>query len=258
MTTLRDKTIWVTGASTGIGYALAKQLIALGNRVVITARNQTAVDAVVNEYGADKCIGVVWDIADADGIARVKATIAERCGYLDIAVLNAGTCEYIDVANFDAALSARVITTNVNGFANSVEVALDLLRKSPNKTHSKPYLLGVSSLSTYVPLPRAEAYGGSKAAVTYMLETLRVDLFKEGIDVSVINPGFVKTPLTDRNDFPMPFLITVDQAVDYIVKGMQARRNEIVFPPSLTWVLRILSWLPKSVYLRLAQSMIKH
>lgn len=255
---IRNQTIWITGASTGIGYALAKALVAEGNRVIITARNQSAVDNVVQELGADNCFGIVWDIADGSGIARVQDEIAVRFGHLDVAILNAGTCEYVDVKNFDAALSARVINTNVNGFANSVEVALPLLRQSKvRKSPQRPYLLGVSSLSTYVPLPRAEAYGASKAAVTYMLETLRIDLFAEGIDVSVINPGFVKTPLTDRNDFPMPFLITTEQAVDYILKGMRSRRYEIVFPPNLTWSLRLMAWLPKFLYVRLAQGMKK-
>jgi short-subunit dehydrogenase len=252
-----NKTIWVTGASTGIGYALAKALVAAGNQVIITARTQSSVDNVVAELGS-RCFGIVWDIADGSGIARVQEQISSHFGHLDMAVLNAGTCEYVDVKKFDAALSARVINTNVNGFANSVEVALPLLRQSKQKNAAyRPYLLGVSSLSTYVPLPRAEAYGASKAAVTYMLETLRIDLFEEGIDVSVINPGFVKTPLTDRNDFPMPFLITAEQAVDYIIKGMSARHYEIVFPPNLTWSLRLMSWLPKKWYVRLAQKMRK-
>jgi short-subunit dehydrogenase len=253
---LQHKTIWITGASTGIGYALAKTLAAKGNRIIITARHQSGIDDAVSELG-DSCFGIVWDVADHDGIDRVKNIIETKFGHLDIAILNAGTCEYIDSENFDAALSARVINTNVNGFANSAAVALPLLRKSMEKSSLRPYLLGVSSLSTYAPLPRAEAYGASKAAVTYMLETLRVDLFKEGIDVSVINPGFVKTALTDRNDFPMPFLISVEQAADYIVKGMQKRAYEIVFPPALTWSLRLLSWLPTSWYVRFAQSMKK-
>lgn len=251
------KIVWLTGATSGIGRALLKKLIERDFFVIATARSEHAVNELVNEYGQDRCFGLVWDISKREEIERITTEITLQFGFIDIAILNAGTCEYVDVKNFSAEMFERVIDTNVNGFGNSLAVALPLLRKAKSYGTSRPYLLGVSSLSTYAALPRAEAYGASKAAITYVLESLRVELFAEGIDVSVINPGFVKTPLTDRNDFSMPFLITPEHCAEYILAGMAKRSYEIAFPGSLRWSLKVLSWLPAWLYVRVAQKMIK-
>jgi short-subunit dehydrogenase len=136
--------------------------------------------------------------------------------------------------------------------AVSIEGVLPLLRKG-----IKPHLVGVGSSAAYVPLPRAEAYGASKAAITYLIDTLRIDLRREGIDVSLVSPGFVKTPLTDRNDFPMPFRVTVQQASAAIRRGIARRRAEVHFPRRFTLPLKFLAWLPRTLWSRLAQSMVK-
>jgi short-subunit dehydrogenase len=117
---------------------------------------------------------------------------------------------------------------------------LPLLRRAPQR----PYLLAVSSMSSYVPLPRAEAYGASKAALRYFFEALRVDI-GAAVDISVISPGFVKTPLTDRNDFSMPSIIDVDTAVSRILQGMRKRQLHIAFPRRLGWALSLIRLLPQ-------------
>ncbi|MGD9212800.1 MAG: SDR family NAD(P)-dependent oxidoreductase, partial [Desulfobacteraceae bacterium] len=169
-----------------------------------------------------------------------------------LAVLNAGNCEYIDLPHFDSALFRRVMHANVMSMAISIEGVLPLLRKG-----TRPHLVGMGSSAAYLPLPRAEAYGASKAAVAYLMNTLRISLFKENIDVSLICPGFVQTPLTDRNDFPMPFRISVEQASQYIRAGIAKRKREIHFPKRFTFILKLLSWLPPKMWLHLARRMTK-
>ena len=171
---------------------------------------------------------------------------------LDLAMLNAGTCEYVDMPNFDSALVQRVMRANVESLAISIEAVLPLLRKG-----SSPHLAVVGSSAAYLPLPRAEAYGSSKAAVAYMVESLRIPLAKEKIAVSLICPGFVKTPLTDANDFPMPFRITPEEASVYIRKGLARKKAEIHFPKRFTIVMKILSYLPRPIWLKIARQMVK-
>jgi short-subunit dehydrogenase len=116
----------------------------------------------------------------------------------------------------------------------------------------------VGSSAAYLPLSRAEAYGASKAAIEYMIRTLRIDLYQEQIDVSLVCPGFVKTPLTDRNDFSMPFRLSVEDASRRIRRGIEKRQLEIHFPKRFTYILKALSLLPESLWLRIAQRMVKN
>ena len=122
---------------------------------------------------------------------------------------------------------------------------------------SSGHLAVVGSSASYVPLPRAEAYGASKAAITYMIESLRLDIYRENIDVSLICPGFVKTPLTDLNDFPMPFLVSVEQASEYIRKGLAKRRAEIHFPKRFTYFLKFLSLLPQPLWTLIGKRLVR-
>ena len=173
---------------------------------------------------------------------------------LDMAILNAGTCEYLEVANYNSQVIEANITTNVLGTARSLDIALPALRATRAK--GKPAtLVIVSSSAWWFPFGRAEGYGASKAALTYFAHALRADLAAEGIDVGVVSPGFVKTPLTDRNDFPMPFMVTADDAAQRIANGLAKGRNEIAFPRRFTWLLKALGALPQGVVDRMAASM---
>lgn len=228
----------MTGASSGIGRALAVALARLGNDVVISGRNEQELEKTRGEC-PDRIRCVAFDVADRDANLAAAQNIEKELGGLDIAVLNAGTCEYLDVGKFDSVMIKRVMDINYMGLVYGVEASLPLLRKGRD-----PYLVGMSSTVAYTGLPRAEAYGSSKAAIRHFLQSLRIDLDSEGIDVSIICPGFVKTPLTDRNDFEMPMRITVDQASEYIVKGMKKRKYEISFPPLFVFILRGVASLP--------------
>ncbi|WP_422102927.1 SDR family NAD(P)-dependent oxidoreductase [Vreelandella sp.] len=236
--------IWLTGATSGIGEALAKQLIADGHQVVLSARNEEALNALCE--GHANAYPLPLDVSDRQAVLAAGEQIAQWLGALDIALFNAGTCEYLDAQHFDMALVERVFTPNLFGTLYGVEAALPLLRAA--RKEGKPArLAATSSASAYLPLPRAEAYGASKAAVSYFLESLRLDLHQEGIDVSLIHPGFVKTPLTDRNDFPMPMQVTADDAAKAIIAGLAKGRLDIHFPRRFTYIVKCLGILPPAL-----------
>ncbi len=236
--------ILITGATSGIGKQLALDYHADGHEVWAVGRNEE----VLNEL-------------DSQGLNTGKVDLSDRqetlswfssLDTIDVAILNAGTCEYLDMPKFDSELVARVMRANVESMATCIEGVLPLLQKG-----TLPHLVGVGSSAAYLHLPRAEAYGASKAAIAYMIDTLRITLSPFKIDVSLVCPGFVKTPLTDMNDFPMPFLISVEQASNYIRKGIARRQKEIHFPRRFTTIMKLLSLLPRSLWLMLAKRMLK-
>lgn len=235
--------ILVTGATSGIGRQLAIDYQRLGHEVWAVGRNEKA----LIELAAKGLHTGRVDLTDRQTALEWFAGLES----LDLAILNAGTCEYIDLPDFDSALVSRVMRANVESLAISIEGVLPLLRRGDN-----PHLVGVGSSASYVPLPRAEAYGASKAAVAYMLETLRIDLARENITVSLVSPGFVKTPLTDRNDFPMPMRVSIEQACEAIRRGIAKKHLEIHFPKRFTLSLKVLSLLPRRLWLAMAKRLV--
>lgn len=231
--------IWITGASTGIGAALASRLLEKGHSVIVTARSSANLQPLV-ESCPERCHPLVVDLTDKDALPAAEKSLLGLVGYLDVVIINAGTCEYVDVKNFSSESFATVMDINFTGAVHTLELALPFLRRSPNK----PYIVGISSMAAVLPMPRSQAYGASKVALEYMLESMRVDMTGEGIDISVVRPGFVKTPLTDRNDFPMPFIQTPEQAAAAILKGMSQRKWTIQFPWQLRSIMTLCSWLP--------------
>ncbi|WP_136248682.1 SDR family NAD(P)-dependent oxidoreductase [Halomonas borealis] len=242
--------IWLTGATSGIGRTLALRLLDQGHRVALSARRH---EALVELAGArDNALLLPLDVGDRGAVLSAGERIAARFGRLDLAILNAGTCEYLEAGRFDAALIERVFATNLFGALHGVEAALPLLRQAKAQG-GRPLLAATSSAAAYLPLPRAEAYGASKAALSHFLESLRLDLAGEGIDISIIHPGFVKTPLTERNDFPMPMRVDVETAATAILEGLAAHRLDIHFPRRFTLVLKLLGILPPGLRLRLGR-----
>jgi NADP-dependent 3-hydroxy acid dehydrogenase YdfG len=234
---LKNQVIWLTGASSGIGEALAENLAPLCTHLYISARSAEKLSHLENAFS--NITAIAADITDEASLAAAVAQIQAEAGRLDTVIANAGTCEYVDVNQFDTALFRRVLETNVLGLVNTVGAALPLLKQS-----KRGYIVGVSSSVAMLAMPRAQAYGSSKAAVTHFLESMKADLTPLGLDVSVVSPGFVKTPLTDVNDFPMPMRITADQAAKEIVKGLRKRTWHIHFPKRFTFILWMLGHLP--------------
>ncbi|MBB4862153.1 NAD(P)-dependent dehydrogenase (short-subunit alcohol dehydrogenase family) [Pseudomonas nitritireducens] len=232
--------LWLTGASSGLGAALAEQLLAEGHRLAVTARQAAPLHELAERFG-DRVLVVPGDIADSGQVRDILQRIEQDWGALDRVILNAGTCEYLEPGAFSAALVQRVLTTNVLGTAHCIEACLPLLRRG-----AQPHLVVVGSAVTWLALPRAGAYGASKAALRYLLESLRIDLAGEGIDVTLVSPGFVDTPLTRRNDFPMPVLWPAPRAAGHIVARLDSRPLEIAFPRRFVLALRLLGALPAS------------
>jgi short-subunit dehydrogenase len=237
--------VLITGATSGIGRQLALDYHRDGHQVWALGRNREALD----ELSTEGMQAVSLDLEDRKTTLEWFATMTP----IDLAILNAGSCEYVNLPDFDSALVSRVMRTNVESMAVCIEGVLPLLRQG-----ERPHLVGVGSSAAYVPLSRAEAYGASKAAIEYMIKTLRIDLYQEQIDVSLVCPGFVKTPLTDRNDFSMPFRLSVEDASQRIRRGVDKRQLEIHFPKRFTYLLKALSLVPDSLWMRISQRMVKN
>lgn len=228
---VRGEVIWITGASSGIGRELTRLLASKGNRVIASARSADALHELEQEYV--NISGLACDVTDKASMAAAATQLKERFGAINRVVVNAGTCEYLNPDDPDWGMMERVMSVNFFGAVNTVEAALPLLR---GNSDSGPQIVAVSSLVTEVPFPRAEAYGASKAAVQYFFESLSVDL-APAIDVTIVQPGFVDTPLTRRNDFPMPFLQSAEQAAARIAEGMESREQHVRFPWRLSALL---------------------
>ncbi|HDS1736508.1 MULTISPECIES: SDR family NAD(P)-dependent oxidoreductase [Pseudomonas] len=238
---------WLTGASSGIGAALAQCLLEQGHQVALGGRQSERLVPLAERF-PEQTLLVIGNVDNPEQVARMAAQIQLAWGALDTVILNAGTCEYLEPGQFDPALVERVLRTNVLGVSYCLAAALPLLREG-----QRPHLVVVGSSVSWLALPRAGAYGASKAAVRYLVESQRIDLVKEGIDVTLVSPGFVDTPLTRRNDFPMPQLWTAQRAAMHIASRLPRRPLEINFPGPFILVLRLLGLLPARVRLALGR-----
>ena len=242
-----NSTCLITGASSGIGRQLALHYAANGWTVYAVARSADKLDELAKGAGI---IALPLDLTDANAIQQVATRLQHEGVVLDLMLLNAGTCEYVDA--LDLALDAfeRTFAINFHAVVAATKYFLPLLKAS-----LLPQLAIVSSMAHFFPFTRAEAYGASKAAVSYFADSLRLDLAESGISVHLIEPGFVDTPLTQKNDFAMPFLVPVEQAAARIYNGLQAGQSRIRFPRRLSVMLKLLSLLPYNLRNSVAQRM---
>ncbi len=251
-THFKDKRVWITGASSGIGKAVALEIAKRGGLVAISARNQPVLHDIAKQMGEENTLVVPLDVTSKEQNQKTVQRIIEHWGGLDIAFFNAGTAEYIDIRNFDSEIFERTLATNFLSMVYGIEAVLPSLRNS-----TTAQLGGMSSTVSFAGIPRAEAYGASKAAVRNMLQALRIHLLQENIDVFTVCPGFVRTPLTDKNDFPMPMRIEVDEAATIIADGIAKKTPEIHFPKAFSWTYKFLSCLPNRLYTRLMLSTVR-
>lgn len=231
-------TVLITGASSGIGRELASGYLQQGAKVFVLARSLDQLMQLVERYPST-CVALKVDLTNQQACENAGKIISAQTAHLDIAILNAGTCEYIDVADFSITPFDKVMAINWRGTLNSLQFCLPLLRQRQGAQ-----LVGVSSMATLLPMPRAQAYGASKAALEYLFNSLRVDLERDSIDISIVRPGFVRTPLTARNDFAMPFMVECDIAAQKIMKGIKRRKWIIAFPWPLVSLMRFIALLP--------------
>ena len=231
--------IWVTGASSGLGRSMALALAAQGHQVIASARNEESLLSL--EKLSESIIPLPCDITDENSLKSAQAKICSYFKGLDQVIFNAGNCEYLEFPDPDWPAIRRVMEVNYFGTINCLQIALPLLRQS---TVARPHIVVVASQVTNAPFAKAEAYGASKAALQYFFNSLRIDLAPENIDVSVVNPGFVDTPLTRKNDFDMPFLMDVDDAAQRIIKQIASRPRSYSFTKRLQALLLISRLMP--------------
>lgn len=241
----RGKRVWVVGASSGIGAGLASALLARGARVAVSARRSAELENVAGPYGAQALV-LPLDVTDEAAPGPALQRIVSAWGGVDLVVLCSGSHQPVRAWELESGPARRLLDVNVNGVLNCLPpVIRQLLQQGSGG------IAVVSSVAGYGGLPTALVYGASKAALINLAETLFLDLAPRGIGVYVINPGFVKTPLTDRNTFAMPALITVEAAADAIIAGFARGDFEIHFPKRFTLWLKLLRLLPYRWYFAL-------
>jgi NAD(P)-dependent dehydrogenase (short-subunit alcohol dehydrogenase family) len=240
---------WLTGASSGIGRAVALLLAQQGHRVYVSARSATVLAELASAH-PELLIPLPCDVADDAAMALVfqQLPAALQPQQLDGLIAGAGTCEYVDLPELDIGSLRRVMDVNHFGVANACKAALPLLqRAAADPVRGRPCIIGLCSMSVYTAFPRAEAYGAAKAAMRYFLDSLRCDI-GHAIDVTIAYPGFVSTPMTASNDFPMPYCMSADDAAAHVVAALGAGKRSIAFPWQLHWLLKLASWLPALWY----------
>lgn len=235
--------ILITGATSGIGKQLVTDYLLENHEVYAVGRDDDALSEL-KELGATP---VDLDLMDRDKVIEAF----DKIDHIDLAICCAGMCEYLDMPNFDSEAFMKVMSVNMGTLSHAIEGVL------PKLMASKGRLVGIGSASAYVPFARAEAYGSSKAAIHYLMKTLQISLAPYEVAVSLVVPGFVETPMTQQNDFPMPFLQTTEQASQAIREGIKSGDEVIEFPKKLTLPLKTLGTLPDMVWQQVSKKLNK-
>lgn len=239
-----DGVAWVTGASSGIGRAVALELARRGYVVAVTARRAGELEALAKDVsGPGHILPMPGDVTDEAAMEAVVDDIERQHGPIALAFLNAGTFYQDKAAVFDAAMVKKTFDINVGGVANGLQPVLTRM-----VARGRGQVAINASVAGYGGLPTSAAYGATKAALINMSESLHFSMGLLGVTIQVVNPGFVGTPLTDKNTFPMPFLIPVDDAARRICSGFEQGGFEIAFPRRMAWLLKAVNLLPYSLY----------
>lgn len=248
----RESKVWIIGASTGIGAATARALLGAGARVALSARNAQALADVMGgsaEAGAQAGAQVrvfPLDYTDSASVRAAWTTLRREWGTIDLVLIVAGTHQEMRAWELDEVAAMALLKTNLHGVIGTCSVVVPGLLEQ-----GRGAIAIVASVAGYRGLPKALIYGASKAAVINFTESLYLDLEPKGIGVYLISPGFVRTPLTDKNEFKMPALITAEEAATEILKGLRRGSFEIDFPKRFTRVLKFLQILPYRWYFAL-------
>src|SRR5512139_587740 len=211
----KDRRCWIVGASTGIGAALAEALAAKGARVALSARRREPLDEMAGRFGKGRALALPLDITDAPSLEKAAASMAKAWGGIDLVVLMAGEYRPMRAWELDVKAARSMVEVNFMGPLNALAAVVPRLLGQGGGT-----IALVSSVAGYRGLPKSLVYGPTKAAVINLAEALYLDLRPKGVGVCVVNPGFVRTPMTDQNDFKMPALIEPGEAADEIVAGL--------------------------------------
>lgn len=226
-------TVWVTGATSGIGNALVGKLVGLGNFVIASGRNAGKLAELEDKHG-DQIATFVCDVGHADSVSQAESQLHEITDYIDLVIACAGVCDYEDDLSFDLDIYEKAFQVNFLGVIRTLKASTQFL----NNSEGRAQFIAVGSLSSALPFPRAEAYGSSKAALEYFVKSCRIDSAKQKWSIKLIRPGFVDTPMVSQNDFPMPFKMSPDETADRIIQNIANDKVVVDFPRRLSWILR--------------------
>lgn len=238
--------IWLVGASTGIGHALTRLLAPKAASLYISSRSEDALVEIQKELSPHSVYVVPCDVGNEDGVKKAYQEITRDGKHPDVLIYNAGIYYPSDVLSFNANEYISQMDINYSGALRVFETILPQMLKTGSGN-----IVGVSSVGAYRALPRAAGYGASKAALTYFMESMRMHVESKGVKVTVVSPGFVKTRLTSKNDFEMPFIMTPEEAAKAIVSGIENGKSEIHFPKRFSIILKLLGLLPERLYRRI-------
>lgn len=239
---LCGRTVWLVGASSGIGAATAQRLADRGARVAISARREDELEQV----SAGRMTTVPLDVTSLEACRTAYATVRDAMSVPDLVLYCAGYWQQTPKGTFDAAAFAPHVAVNLTGLGHVLDVTVPDLVERGSGT-----IAGVASVAGYRGVPGGEYYGATKAAQINLLEALRGSLRPRGVDVVTICPGFVETEMTETNDFPMPFIISAGQAARDIVEGLERGSQEIVFPRRMAVTMKLARLLPVRAWTRL-------
>ena len=232
---LNGKVAWVVGGSSGIGAAVARELVLRGSAVAVSARRKQHLQDVAGE----DMLALTADVTDMCSVAAAAAQVQQDLGPIDLAVISAGYWKQMDPTDWDTEVFDRHVQVNLVGTSNTIAAVLPgMLRRRSG------VIAGIASVAGYRGLAGAEAYGATKAAQINLLESLRVHVARTGVRVTTVSPGFVRTDLTGGNRFPMPFMIEADRAARFICDGLERGQSEIAFPPQMALLMKTARLVP--------------
>ena len=244
-TVWRNKVALITGASSGIGRALALELARRGAAVGLLARREDLLQEVVSEIEAHggKASALPADVTDASAVRAAVSALQSQFGPIDLLIANAGVGATTAGGKLEPDGVVRVFSVNVIGVVNSVTAVLPQMIE-----RGRGHLAVISSLAAYRGLPKSAAYCASKAAISSLFESLRLDLQPQGIDVTIIHPGFIKTPLTAGRQAKLPFLLEADDAARKMIRAIEKRKKSYAFPWQLATIVRAGMVMPNFMY----------
>ena len=237
----KNKTVLITGASSGIGYSLAKLLPKENCSLALLSRSYEKLQSLVDEIKSDGGIAKAYrcDVAKPDEVKNIFDAVKKDFGKIDIAVLNAGISSRTEIRNYSSVIGKEIFEVNTLGIVNCVEQLLpDFMERKEGM------IVGVTSLAESRGFPRSGFYNASKAAASLLLESLRVELKPFNVKVLIVKPGFVRTPMTDKNEFHMPFLMDVNKASKIILEGIKREKKIIQFPFPIVLGSKIIKLMP--------------
>jgi short-subunit dehydrogenase len=235
--------VFITGASSGIGAALARHYAAQGARLGLAGRSRERLDVLVESLPAD-CTAYVLDVRDAKALQQAAADFIGKYGVPDIVIANAGVSRgTLTEHEEDISAFRAIFDINVLGMVHTFQPFIAAM-----KQQGKGSLVGIASVAGLRGLPGAAAYSASKAAAISYLESLRVELASSGIPVTTICPGYIRTPMTDVNPYPMPFMMDVDTAARKMARAIETRRRYVILPWQMAILGRFMKLIPAPLW----------